>query len=476
MKKSLTPYALLTLTLSLLVLPQAKANSFTVDFAYTGAAQSWTVPASVTSLTFTVTGASGGSTNGGAGAIVSGTLTVTPGETLQINVGQRGRTGGALLAAFNGGAGGSQYASGGGGASDIRTGLFALANRVVVAGGGGGGDGGSIGVGGFGGNAGYPNGSIGGYAGGAAQYVGTPGGGATQSAGGAGGARSSGCGSTNGSTGTLGAGGAGSQTSAGGSGGGGGYYGGGGAGSGCNASGGGGGSSYINSSLVSGVSSSVQTTRAEGAVRITYIGIDTTAPTFPSPDTFSVAENSTAIASVVASESSTISIFGGADQNFFTLSRLTESSSALAFTSARNFESPQDADANNSYVVVVRAVDAAVNSGYETITVTVTDVLDTTSINSMTLSGSASYRNAVTISVNLSVTSTVAFSVDGKRIPGCLKKATSGISPNIVATCSWRPARRGAVTLTVITTPVVGGISGSSATLRTSVGKKIGSR
>lgn len=472
MIKRLIPGSLLSLALSLFVVPSAHSNSYIVDFAYTGAAQSWTVPASVTSITFTVTGASGATANGGAGAIVSGTMTVTPGETLQINVGQRGRSGSALLAAFNGGAGGSLNGSGGGGASDIRTGAYALANRVVVAGGGGGGDGGSIGVYGFGGDAGYPNGSAGGYAGGAPQYIGAPGGGATQSAGGVGGTQSSGCGWTNGSAGTLGIGGEGSQTSSGGSGGGGGYYGGGGGGSGCNASGGGGGSSYVNSSLVSGVTSSVQTTRAAGAVRITYIGVDTTAPTFPSADAFSVAENSTAIANVVASESSTISIFGGVDQSFFTLSRLSDSSSALAFASARDYESPQDGGANNTYVVVLRAVDAASNAGYETITVTVTDVLDSSSINAMTLSGAVNYRIAVTISVNVTVPSTVEFRVDGKRIPGCIKKATTGTSPNIVASCVWRPSRRGAATLIANASPTQGGITGTSAVLRIAVGNR----
>lgn len=62
----------------------------------------FTVPAGVTSLGYVLAGGAGGMTNsvdgfihGGAGAVISGTITVTPGETLTIFVGQGGghRTG-----------------------------------------------------------------------------------------------------------------------------------------------------------------------------------------------------------------------------------------------------------------------------------------------------------------------------------------------------------------------------------------------
>ena len=69
------------------------------------------------------------------GASVSGTINVTPGEVLQINVGgQGGNTNGG----FNGGGNGASSSSnsdnsyGGGGASDIRTAPYQLNNRLVV--------------------------------------------------------------------------------------------------------------------------------------------------------------------------------------------------------------------------------------------------------------------------------------------------------------------------------------------------------
>ncbi|HZR83776.1 MAG TPA: hypothetical protein VFD92_21955 [Candidatus Binatia bacterium] len=114
----------------------------------------WVVPSGVTTATFELFGASGAGTGGvlavsyqGDGGKTIGTIAVTPGETLKINVG------GAPPGGINGGGSGgasSQDCSvvdlgnqqclgaGGGGASDVRQGGTALANRVLVAGGGGG--------------------------------------------------------------------------------------------------------------------------------------------------------------------------------------------------------------------------------------------------------------------------------------------------------------------------------------------------
>jgi len=183
--------------------PAAHAGTTIINFAYTGSAQTWTVPAGISAIQFRVIGATGGtswSNHGGYGESITGTLAVTPGETLQINVGQQGsgHSSGNNASAFNGGGSGFYYGAGGGGASDIRRTTYALANRVVVAGGGGG-AGYYIGA-----NAGFATGDTGGDAGlssGSGMNAGG-GGGATQSAGGAGGATSSICGGA-GSSGSL---------------------------------------------------------------------------------------------------------------------------------------------------------------------------------------------------------------------------------------------------------------------------------
>jgi hypothetical protein len=75
------------------------------------------------------------------------------------------------------------------------------------------------------------------------------------------------------------------------------------------------------------------------------------------------------------------------------------------------------------------------------------------SFNSLALQGNAraaTYRNRINLVANVDVISKVTFMANGKRIPGCTKISTSGTSPNIVATCSWIPSTRGAITLTAI--------------------------
>lgn len=248
-------------------------------FGYTGAEQTLTVPAGVTSVTLTATGASGGTNSDGTaglGGVATVSAAVSSGETLYVEVGgqgasnttfsQSGQPGG-----FNGGGTGGtgspaeDYLSagyggaGGGGASDVRTlpasdGLTPSDSRLVVGAGGGAGCDLSAG-----GNAGSAGGST---------YNGTHGGGAgTLTGGGAGG---NGDGDGSGANGILGAGGAGGTVVAavapgenGGCGGGGGYYGGGG---GSVEASGGGGSSYA-----PGGTTGIATSAGNGSVTISYV-------------------------------------------------------------------------------------------------------------------------------------------------------------------------------------------------------------
>ncbi|MGI9186023.1 MAG: Ig-like domain-containing protein, partial [Gaiellales bacterium] len=236
-------------------------------FAYTGASQSWTPPAGVTSVQVDASGAGGGSGTttssygsnagvAGRGGRVNAQLTTTPGTPLTVFVGGKGANsyeqymgyqsyscGSSLnygpystTAGWNGGGAGSNsqitystntgscyyyyyyytaIGAAGGGATDVRTGGTGLVHRVLVAGGGGG-VGASTSSGGAGG----------GITGGNGTGV-SVGGGGTQSA----------AGSSGGAVGTGGTG------TSGGGGGGGGYYGGGGATG--QGGGGGGGSSYV---------------------------------------------------------------------------------------------------------------------------------------------------------------------------------------------------------------------------------------
>lgn len=223
-----------------------------VTFNFTGNVQSWTVPPCVTSITITAAGAKGGGgAAGGNGAIVTGTLAVTPGQVLQIRVGGTGSCTGTCAGGYNGGGNGdpgSWNSCGGGGASDVRIAPYGIANRIIVGSGGGGRAGGTptTAAGGAGGCA-TGTAGIGSFGGAGA--------GGTQTTGGAGGFPYATPG-TNGQAGSLGQGGNGGidncASSASGGGGGGGLYGGGGGGPDCisltsyiGGGGGGGGSSLI---------------------------------------------------------------------------------------------------------------------------------------------------------------------------------------------------------------------------------------
>lgn len=100
-------------------------------FSYTGAAQSFIVPMGVTSITVDISGGAGGNEYKPGNTISKGgrvecVLAVTPGESLQVNVGGVGGSASTNTSVgaggWNGGGSGSYGAGGGGGASDIRQG------------------------------------------------------------------------------------------------------------------------------------------------------------------------------------------------------------------------------------------------------------------------------------------------------------------------------------------------------------------
>lgn len=195
--------------------------SGTVAFSYIGAnlTQGWTVPAGVTGVVAKAWGAWGadfdGSTLGGLGSYVRGTMRVTGGQNIAVKV----NWGGGSL--FGGGYSAVEYPSG-------------VASTIALAGGGG-----AAGYNGLGSNGNGGDGGPTGLAGtDGAVGIGSAGQGGTPTAGGA-------AGIPGGAAGSFLQGGAGDSN--GGGGGGGGYYGGGGGGGGIGlgAGGGGGGSSFV---------------------------------------------------------------------------------------------------------------------------------------------------------------------------------------------------------------------------------------
>jgi len=96
--------------------------------------------------------------------------------------------------------------------------------------------------------------------------------------------------------------------------------------------------------------------------------------------------------------------------------------------------------------------------------------------NSLGLSGgvtSAVYRTSTTISGEVSVAAKVTFRAGGVVIPGCKNKSTSGSAP-FIASCSWKPSKRGSYSITATATPISNSYTASTATpLRVMVSNRV---
>ena len=274
------------------------ARATTKSFFFTGAEQTFKVPAGVTSLHVVAVGGRGGtgaanSNSGGFGARATADLAVTPGQLLFVEVGGNGSDGSAAAGGaggFNGGGSGGNSGDngetnvgkgggGGGGASDVRTdpmsgGEASVVSRLIIAGGGAGS--GGFASGGAGGAAGLDGGNAGGVGGGAGGH------GATSTSAGLGGGNGAGGGLA---TGGGGGSGAAKVATGGGGGGGGGAFGGGGGstGSGGGESGGGGGGG--SSAFAAGAKNTSVSADTSGVPSITFTYATTSGGGRGAPDT-----------------------------------------------------------------------------------------------------------------------------------------------------------------------------------------------
>lgn len=209
---------------------------------------------------------------------------------------------------------------------------------------------------------------------------------------------------------------------------------------------------------------------------------DTTPPTFAS-SSFSVSENiatSATAATIRVSESATVTISSGVDAARFNISRSDTDTAIIKFNVSPDFEVPIDSGGNNVYDLTLTATDTAGNSGNQAITITVTDVVDTTSFSLFQLAGgatTATFRTAAVITTTVSVASRLTFRVNNKVLPGCKNKLATGSGSSFTTTCLWRPSNRGAVALTAVATPTGAGISSSVAPqISIRVGSRTGAR
>ena len=97
------------------------------------------------------------------------------------------------------------------------------------------------------------------------------------------------------------------------------------------------------------------------------------------PGAVTVAENTTAVTTVIAVQATgtvTYAISGGADADLFAIDAST---GELTFASAPDYENPTDGDTNNDYVVIIQATDSDdSDTDTQALTVTVTDIAAST--------------------------------------------------------------------------------------------------
>jgi len=398
-------------------------------FSYTGAVQTYVVPACVTEVTISALGAQGGGAQGGLGGQAVATVPVTPGSTLYVYVGGRptaqlgpgGFNGGGATLALPCGGGGDGFP--GGGASDVRT-SPSLNDRMVVAGGGGG-EGWSAGIGGAGGG-------LSGSDGAPSWIAGTHGKGGTQSAGGIGGFYT-------GNSQSAGAGGFGYGGDAGppntyctGGAGGGGYYGGGGG----YVSAGAGGSSYISFPGSTATATTAGIRAGNGQIIITP-GSSGSVPTAPTAisGSLNICEGTSdvfSISSVVGATSYTWSVSPGA-----------------TITSGQGTTAISVAFTNVSGTISVTADNVCGSSPVTTFTYTIVlspAVTATSTTSQVCLGGSVTLNGGGAVSYTWSggVTDGLAFAppmtdtytVTGTDPTGCTNTATVSVTVNALPAVS----------------------------------------
>lgn len=151
---------------------------------------------------------------------------------------------------------------------------------------------------------------------------------------------------------------------------------------------------------------------------------------------------------------STLSIISGNDADKVSIS----SSGYVSFIpnpNYPNYESPTDYGADRRYDFVVRVIDPSGNYTDYTTYVTISNVNESATLSTPSLSATPSKGVPVTITVTPGgdtpiPSGRVTYLVAGKRIPGCYKKVYSGTGNS---TCIWKPAAQGYREITVTFTP-----------------------
>jgi Concanavalin A-like lectin/glucanases superfamily/Cadherin domain len=169
--------------------------------------------------------------------------------------------------------------------------------------------------------------------------------------------------------------------------------------------------------------------------------------------TLTQAENISSVATFAATDPDAGAVLrfsiSGTDAADFSIDSVT---GVLAFAANPDFEAPLDSDTNNTYVVAITVSDGSLTD-LQTLTVTITNANESSTVGAPTFSAATVKGVTLTISITSSVAGRARFFVNGKRIPSCLSRPASGSYPNFTVTCSWKPPVTGRQNVSASFTP-----------------------
>jgi len=93
-----------------------------------------------------------------------------------------------------------------------------------------------------------------------------------------------------------------------------------------------------------------------------------------------------------------------------------------------------------------------VNNGFYIVEISGSECAPPVTTISLSVSNTPSFSTTTTLTATVNAPGRVTFFSNGKRIPGCISRPTSGSSP-ITVTCNWRPTQRGSVSINGVFTP-----------------------
>ena len=171
---------------------------------------------------------------------------------------------------------------------------------------------------------------------------------------------------------------------------------------------------------------------------------DTTSPTItgPTDDAISIIENNTSVYTFEANETVSWSLnSGGVDSGVFNIS----SDGVLSFSKEADYENPTDSNSDNKYSAIISATDTSGNVSNKTITISVTDIDDT----SPTISLFSPTDNATGVAINSNIVLDFTEAVDAESGNIVIYKASDNSTVETIDVTSGQVTGSGSTQITI---------------------------